>query len=220
MQVGVARPGMLGAGAGSLAAWRLEPIERVAEYSPLLALARATRTPLVPIIYNVVGTFTAAQPSTTNQVSWQVAGSPTRLDQFAVVDAVMFEIDCAAANAGSQFKPLTDFFFGLQSGITAMMLVKGAPQYSVAPDLSTPIRTLCAMLNEGWPQGWVLTPTQGILMQFSATQALSFLPLTITVSFRMWTPSTSCGDRFVNLSDQDACGQLQSMGYDLSGKAT
>lgn len=213
MQIGVARPGMLGAGAGSLASWRCEPIDSVAEYSPSLALARALRVPLVPIVYNVVGTFTAAQPSTTNTVSWQANAENTRLPQFAVIDAVMFEIDVPSANAGAQLKPLADFFFGLQSGITASLIVKGAPQYSVASDLLTPIRSLCAMLNEGWPQGWVMTPTQGIIMQFSTSFALSFLPATVTVTFRMWTPSTSCGDRFVNLSDSDACTQLRALGY-------
>ena len=204
------------AGAGN-AAWRSSSIDQVAEYSPSLALARVLRVPLVPVLYNVVGTFTAAQPSVTPIVSWQANNEPTRLSQFAVVDSVMFEIDVPSANAGAQLKPLSDFFFGLQSGITASLIVKGSPQYSVATDLLTPIRTLCAMLNEGWPQGWVLGPTQGIMMQFSASQALSYLPANVTVSFRMWTPDTSCGQKFVNMNDSDALKELQSYGYCKAG---
>jgi hypothetical protein len=214
---------MLGAGsagAAGNAAWRSASIDQVAEYSPSLALARVLRVPLVPVVYNVVGTFTSASPTTTQMLSWQANNEPTRLSQFAVVDSVMFEIDCASANAGTQLKPLSDFFFGLQSGIGAMLLVKGNPQYSVATDLLTPLRTLCAMLNEGWPQGWVLGPTQGIMMQFNAQQVLPFLPVTVTVSFRMWTPDTSCGQKFVNLSDSDALCELQSMGYASAGPST
>lgn len=201
------------AGAAGNAAWRSASIDQVAEYSPSLALARALRVPLVPIVYNCVATFTTASPTTTAIVSWQANNEPTRLSQFAVVDSVMFEIDVPSANAGAQLKPIADFFFGLQSGIGASLIVKGNPQYSVATDLLTPVRILCAMLNEGWPQGWVLGPTQGIMMQFNASQALQFLPATITVSFRMWTPDTSCGQKFVNMSDSDALCELQGMGY-------
>lgn len=212
----VARPGA--AQLGSMGSWRHASVEDVAEYSPLLALAKAWKRPMNPVVYNIIASFTDAQPSTTQTVSWMVNGAQTRLSQFAVVDAVMFEIDCPSAFAGSVYKPISDFFFGLQSGITAQMLVVGAPQYPVAPDLSTPIRTLCAMLNEQWPQGWVLLPSQSIMMQFSTSFALAFTPVTVTVSFRMWQPSASPAYGqidFVGMSEAQAREELCKLGYDV-----
>lgn len=220
VQVGNARPGMIGSG-GGMGCWRDQSVEQVSEYCPLLALAKAWKRPMNPVVYNIIGSFTSAVPTTTQSVSWQVNGAQTRLSQFAVVDAVMFEIDVPSANAGSVWKPISDFFFGLQSGITAQMLVVGAPQYPVAPDLSTPIRTLCAMLNENWPQGWVLLPSQSIMMQFSTSFALPFLPATVTVSFRMWQPDASpayCGLDFVGMSNSTAREELCKLGYNVLPK--
>jgi hypothetical protein len=199
-------------------------VEQVAEYSPLLALAKAWKRPMVPILYNVIGSFTSAQPSQTQTLSWQASGAQTRVSSFIVVDAVMFEIDVPSANAGSVWKPISDFFFGLQSGVTAQMLVVGGPQYPVAPDFSTPIRSLCAMLNEGWPQGWVLTYQQSIMMQFLASVALPYLPTTITVSFRAWQPQalpTNCADvlqqqySFQGMDNGTALDILEKLGYDV-----
>lgn len=205
--------------------WRQCTVEQVAEYSPLLALAKAWKRPMVPIVYNIIGSFTAAQPSQTQTLSWQASGAQTRVSSFVVVDQVMFEVDVPSANAGSVWKPISDFFFGLQSGITAQMLVVGGPQYPVAPDFSTPLRSLAAMLNEAWPQGWILTYQQSIMMQFAASFALPFLPTTVTVSFRCWQPQAfdACNgaDRqysFVGMDNGTALDHLISMGYDVKCK--
>lgn len=212
--------GMLGGGAGGgISAWRSESIESIAEYSPSLALCRARRIALVPLLLNCVGTFTSGQPTTTQPAPWQLSGEPGRPAQFGIIDGVLFEVDCPSAFPGSQFKSLSDFFFGLQSGITASLIMRGSPQYSVAPDLSTPIRTLCAMINESWPQGWVIGPDQAPIMQFSAGIALNNLPLTVTVSFRMWTPAPVCDGYFINMTDREALKELDKMGFDLDPRS-
>lgn len=205
--------------------WRQCSVEQVAEYSPLLALAKAWKRPMLPVLYNIIGTFTAAQPTQTQTLSWQSSGAQTRVSSFIVVDAVMFQIDVPSAFYGSVFKANQDFYFGLQSGLTAQMLVVGGPQYPVAADFSTPIRTLCAMLNENWPQGWVLTYQQSIMMQFLATIALQFLPLTVTVSFRCWQPQAvdACEGAnrqysFIGMDNGTALDLLEGMGYDVRSK--
>jgi hypothetical protein len=198
---------------GGVGNWRSASVKDIAEYHPQLALAKLWHVPLVPLVYNLQATFTTAQPTVTQWVTWTVTGEPTRLNQFAVVDTVMFEVDVPSAFAGSQWKGQTDFFYGLQTGIGAQMVVDGAPRYVVAPDY-TPIRMLCAMLNENWPQAWILGNTQTVKMQFNASFTLPNLPLTINVAFRMWTVS-GVTTKFVNMSDSEAACQLEKAGINM-----
>lgn len=193
--------------------WRSAPIERVAEFSPQIALARAWRIPLAPYLLNIRGTFT----DTTQVIgpfTWAVNGEATRLNQFAIVDRMVFEIDVPNANAGQTLKPLSDFFFGMQSGVTATLTVDGAPRYVVAPDF-TPIRTLMAMVAEAWPMGWVITNTQALKMQFQQNVALApTYPMNITCTFRTWTPYNTT--RFVGMTDSQALKELEGLGCDVS----
>ena len=200
--------------------WRTAPIERVAEWNPQVALARALRVPLMPWIANIRGTFLDAT-SPIGPFSWLIQGSSPdqqRANTFAVLDRIVFEIDAPNANAGQAFKPQTDFYFGLQSGIEATMIVDGDPKYIVSPDF-TPIRSLCALINEAWPQGWVLTNTNMPKMQFNISNAalIPSYPTKVTVTFRMWIPNVGYakGRRFVMMSDTEAYRQLSKLGMKI-----
>jgi hypothetical protein len=178
------------------------PPADLAASSPQLALARALGVPFAPYILNIQNTFQSTSPLTLNPVSFQNPGSIT---QPSIVDRMMFEIDQPTAFDGQVLKSVQDFFFGLQSGIAATLDVTGAPRYTVAP-FFTPLRTLCAMVNEGWPAGWVLNHTQNLVMQFQATQGALLTPPTIvTVSFRLWQPFSN---EFVQMTDGEARSQL------------
>lgn len=216
----------LGSGGGPFGCdWRKQSVEQVAEYSPLLALAKAWKRPMVPVVYNVIGAFTTGQPNQTQTLSWQVSGAQTRVSSFLVIDSMTYEVDCPSAFAGSVFKAEQDFYFGLQSGITAQLLVVGGPQYPVAADFSTPIRSLYSLMCQSWPTGWILTYEQSIMMQFAARIALPFLPLTVTVSFRAWQPCAinDCNGQFreysfIGLDNAMAIEKLTAMGYDVCSR--
>lgn len=197
--------------------WRNAPIEKVAEWNPQVALARVLRVPLVPWIANIRGNF----PNSTSPIgpfSWQTTGSAPdqqRANTFCVLDRIVFEVDAPNANAGAAFKPQTDYYFGLQSGIEATMIVDGDPKYVVSPDF-TPIRSLCALINEAWPQGWVLTNTNAVKMQFNLSNSaiVPTYPTKVTVTFRMWIPCVGypSGRRFVMMTDSEAYKQLARLG--------
>src|SRR5260370_10212022 len=189
--------------------WQAQDIVSAAQYSPKIALAKARGVPFAPYVLNLANPVTAATTTTSAAQSFQ--GGQTRLDQDTIVDRITFEIDCAAAFSGTQLKSLSDFFYGLNSGITATMEVQGAPRYAVAP-FFTPLRSLCAFLNEAWPFGWVLTNNQIISMQFQQTIAVPTPPLTVTVSFRLWQP---LGIEVVGMDNQTARNALVAMGYNF-----
>jgi hypothetical protein len=197
--VGIGKPRWMGGGAS--------PILAAAQYSPKIALAMARGIPFAPYVLNIRNTFTDS--TTTTSAAQSFEGGQTRLDQDTIVDRVVYEIDSPAAFSGTQLKPVSDFFYGLNSGITATMEVQGAPRYAVAP-FFTPLRSLCAFLNEEWPFGWVLTNNQIVSMQFQQTVAVPTPPVTVTVSFRMWQP---LGIEFVGMDNQTARQILVSMGY-------
>jgi len=198
--------------------WRSAPIEKVAEYNPQLAYARALRVPLVPWFPNIRGTFDGTTP-TIGPFSWAVQGSSNdqvRLNTFGVVDRIVFQIDAPNANSGNGFKPQFDFFYGLQSGIEATLIVDGDPKYVPSPDF-TPLRSLCALLNEAWPSGWVLTNTNVCKMQFNVPllALLETPPVKVTVTFRMWIPNAGLakGRQFVMMTDHQAYEGLTRLGY-------
>jgi hypothetical protein len=170
-----------------------QPVERVAEWCPQLALARLMGVAMVPVTRLCQSQFSAAAPMVTADALW----NDGRLDQFAVVDRVVFQIDEPSAWSGSQGKAEADFFFGLQSPVQATMVIKGTPGYTVA-GVMTPIRLLVAVLADAWPQGWPLEPTQSAIMKFSASFAIPSLPATVSVLFRMWTPE-ACTQDFINM---------------------
>jgi hypothetical protein len=204
---------------GAPARWLSAPIDELAGQSPQVALARAMGVPLRPYLLNIRATMVDTT-TTVGPFSWSVTGGVsggvvenTRLFQFAIVDRMVFEIDQPQANAGTQLKPLTDFFFGLQSGIQANMVVDPTGSgYSVTSDF-TPLRSLMAMTNEAWAYGWVLGYTESIKMQF-VPSVLMQPPTTVICTFRLWQPAR-CLEEFTGLTDSRAIEKLQSLGYSL-----
>jgi len=185
--------------------------QAAAQYSPQLALAIAQGVPFAPYLLNVRSSFT--DPATTILQPATLENGQTRIIQPSVCDGMFLHIDAPNNFPGTQLKPFTDWFFTRQSGIQANLYVTGAPRYAVA-DFPTPIDTLCAMINERWPFGWVLGYTQSISMQFFATTPLPPLPVTVTVSFRLWQPAGT--DEFISMTSEQAFAGLQAMGVDTS----
>jgi hypothetical protein len=194
---------------GSVATWRNARIVDIAAVSPALALARARGDMIAPYILNMKATFSDPSVSNIPNVGFEGGGQGGTISQDTIVDRVMFEIDSPNLSAGQYpLKPQGDYFFGLQSGITATMDVIGAPRYSISP-FYTPIRALCAMINEGWPMGWILKYTQSVKMSFNLDQSLPSLPTRVTVSFRMWAPVT---DGYQRMSNKEAFDGLAKIG--------
>jgi hypothetical protein len=196
--------------------WLAAPLDEVAAASPQVALCRVLRIPLQPRLLSIRATFNDTT-TVVGPYTWAITGGstgaiiePTRLDQFAIVDSMVFNIDQPNANSGSQFKPETDYYFRYQSGIAATMIVDGAPRYTPSADY-TPIDLLCAMMNEAWAYGWVLGYTQSVKMQFLPSVLIT-PPTTVTVTFRMWQALQNTQD-FVGLTDSRAIEMLQQNGY-------
>jgi len=205
--VGVGAPRVQKIGVG----WRGLTPQAMAQYSPQIALAIAQGCPFAPYLLNVRASFTDS--TVTVLAPATLENGNARIDQPSVVDALMLHIDAPNQFPGTQFKPLTDWFYTRQSGIQATLDVTGAPRYSVAP-FFTPIDTLATMITESWPFGWVLGHTQGIAMQFQATTPLPPLPVNITISFRLWQPMGT--EEFVDMTSMQAFQALAAMGIDVS----
>lgn len=199
--------------------WRSGPIEKVAEWNPQIAYARALRVPLVPWIPVIRATFTSTATPTIGPFSWTVQASSNdqvRINSFGIVDRIMFQIDAPQANSGLAIKPFIDWFYGQQSGIEATLIVDGDPKYVATPDF-VPLRMVCAMINEAWPMGWVLTNTNVCKMQFNIplTALLETPPVKVSVGFRIWTPNvgTAKGRQFTMMTDRQAYEGLEKLGY-------
>jgi hypothetical protein len=209
----------LGAGSGG-AYWDRDNILAVAQYSPQDALAKAMRVPFAPFLLPIVNTFSDSTTLQGNPQTFQgnanigatgLGGEPS------IVDGIIFEIDAPDAFAGNVLKPVSDFFYGLNSGIQATMMVDGAPKYTVAP-FPVPLRSLCTFINESWPSGWVLNHNQSIIMQFYQTIPVPYPPVTVTCTFRMWQPIDTAGI-FVQMTTGEAYARLAAMGLDVSSAA-
>jgi len=190
--------------------WTPADILSAAQFAPQIALAKALQIPFAPYLLNIANTFTDSTTLVSQPQSFQ--GGQQRLDQATVVDDVTFQIDSPQAFIGQLGKSLSDYFYGLQSGITATMEVQGAPRYAVAP-FYTPIRSLCDGLNRAWPYGWVLTNNQIVNMQFQQSIPVPTPPVTVTVTFRLWQP---IGIDFVGMTSGEARTRLVQMGYPLA----
>lgn len=162
--------------------WLTAPIQMVAQWNPILALARARRVPFAPWVLPLSATFT---DSTEVIPSVALDNGQGRVDQITIVDTVRYTIDRPTAFEGSIFKAQSDYFFAMQSGIQVTLNVDGAPRYGVVPTF-TPIKDALEMVGERWMKGWILTYNQSIRMAFQQTIPLPFFPTTITCSFRMW----------------------------------
>ena len=194
--------------------WLGAPVEEIARAgSPQVALARAMRIPLQPFLLNIRATM-ADTTTTVGPFSWSITGGVTggvventRLWQFAILDRMVYSINQPQANPGAQLKPVGDYFFKLQSGIQATLVIDGAPRYSATSDY-TPIESLLASMNEAWAYGWVLGYTQAAKMQF-VPSALMTPPTTIVVTFRLWQALEN-SNTFVGMTDARAIEMLKN----------
>ena len=202
----------VGMGSGGLLNTRDDPgkILRLAQYSPQIALAIVEGATFAPYLANIRASFVDAT-NTLNPVSFDTGN----LSQCSVCDSIEYEIDAPNAFPGTQLKPFTDYFYGLQSGIQATLLVGvggGAPRYAVA-DTFTPLRSLLHAVGDAWPDGWVLQYNQTVVMQFQQTMPVPTYPTNITVTFRLWMPAGT--DRYFMMDTVAARSELKKNGWNV-----
>jgi hypothetical protein len=199
--------------------WRGLPLGRLALLSPQIALALARGDQLVPYVASCKATFADATVSNVPNVALEGGNTggnvsfPSGIYQATVIDHIDYQINQQNAFAGQTLKSLSDFFFNLQSGISATIDVYGAPRYSVAP-FYQPVRTLAAFLKKGFPYGWFLNYTQGLKMSFNVDIPLPSFPTTIAFTYCMWTPAS---EAYVRMEDRTAIEQLAACGIQVPG---
>jgi hypothetical protein len=191
--------------------WRTAPIEEVALWDPVIALARAMGAQFVPFLLNIRASFVDPTINTTQTVSFE--GSNERLNMVSVIDELTYQIDTPNLNPGNALQAVNAWFYARQSGIQATLIVDGAPRYVVSP-FFTPLESLMSALAEGWPMGWSLGYTQTLKMQFLATVPIPVLPANITVTLRAWQPSAG-NTFFVGMTDPVARLYLTKLGYNV-----
>lgn len=177
----------------------------IAMGSPRFALARAMGVLIAPYIMTVKATFdtTEAQVLPSKSFSDKVA-------QDTIIEAMIVRIttDRPAPNV---FQPQSDYFNQYQDGIEATLDVQGAPRYTVAPNF-TPLSNLADIVNARWPNGWLLTYQQQIIMSFQSRFALPDFPTTVNCTFRGWVPT---GEMFELMSTKEAIERLKKCGYEF-----
>jgi hypothetical protein len=208
----------VGDASGDMGGWRTMPLDRLALLSPQIALALARGDQLVPYVASCKATFPDSNTSNIPNVALEGGNAgggnisfPSGIYQASVIDHVDYQINQQNAFSGQTLKSMADFFFNLQSGISATLDVYGAPQYSVAP-FYQPLRSLAAFLRKGFPYGWFLNYNQGLRMSFNVDIPLPSLPVTVAFTYCMWTPS---GDRYVRMEDARALEQLAQCGVQV-----
>lgn len=181
--------------------------------SSRLALARARCVPFQPTVSSVRATFSATTVTDVANI-----GADQQFSQDTLIDGVDYTITNKSATANSNIlQPLSDYFFGLQSGMEAKLQIGKSPFYGVFPNF-TPIATLIRMVKADttWPSGWVLGKTEQITMSFHAGVTLPTAPIEVVVSFLGQIPKT---DEFEdgNMTKKEALAGLGALGYDVSG---
>ena len=194
-----------GCSSGGSPRWMTAPIQEVAQYSPLLALARAWKVPFAPFVLSARATFTDADVNVLPTVPLE--NGQGRITQISVVDSLKFTVQQPAAFPGNIFKNQSDDEFKQNSGLSAKMNIMGAPRYAVSP-FFTPIDLLADVIGNSpaWPMGWILTYTQSVEFDFQAEIPLPSLPLTIIATLRLWQPYGT--DEFVSMSNGQAFKEL------------
>jgi hypothetical protein len=200
----------IGMGGANVGGWRCMDLTELAAMSPQLALARAWGVVFAPYVLSAKATFTDPAVSDIPNVGLEggIADQRATITRVSVVDRLVFEVLQPNAFAGAQLKSVSDYFFRYTTGISATLDVVGAPRYAVAP-FFTPIETLAAMVNEGWPSGWIIEYTQSIKMAFHTDIPLPSLPTKVTATFRMWQP---VDDRFITMTNNTARLELEKLG--------
>jgi hypothetical protein len=153
---------------------------------------------LTPMYVNVIGDF--VDPSVTlvpgqgqqDKISWDLA-----------VYEVAYQIQ--NKNTPAAFDAQTNFFYQLESGIEATLLITGAGGgYSPAVNF-TPLRLLATRLD----RPWLLTYNNGIAMSFQATVPLPFA-VKVTVCFKT---RTCLWPVLLEITGYEALGRLKDLGY-------
>lgn len=183
--------------------------------SPRLALAQAKGIAIVPLIVSIRATFTSATDVDVPAVGLQgnQGGTPYRIVQDALIDTMIARVVNKSATANQNVEQtLSDFFFGFQSGLEATLTVEGQPRYQVVSQFQ-PLSNIMDMVNGNshWPYGWILKPTQQLLMSFHASVPLPYAPIDVVCSFRLWT-TVSDGDI---PSNRQAFSELLDLGYQV-----
>lgn len=183
--------------------------------SPRLALARAKGIPIVPLIVSIRATFTSATDVDVPAVGLQgnQGGIPYRLVNDALIDTMVSRVVNKSTTANQNIlQTFSDFMFGFQSGLEATLTVEGQPRYQVVSQFQ-PLSNIADMINGNshWPYGWILKPSEQLLMSFHAGVPLPYAPIDVIVSFRLWT-TVSDGDI---PSNRQAFSALEGLGYQV-----
>ena len=166
--------------------------------SPRLAYALACGVPLVPYDINCVALF-----GDVSVVLVPDVGQNVKIVQDQIVREIRFQVQNQTTPAG--FDSITNYFFEQESGIEARLKTVGAGGgYNPVPEF-TPIKLIAGPLR----RGWLLTYTNGLVMDFQATVALPF-PVKVTFTFKS---ETVYWPRLIDMTSYEALQKLKSMGY-------
>jgi hypothetical protein len=166
--------------------------------SPRLAYALACGVPLVPYNIKVAGLF----PST-NTTLVPDQGQNVKIVQDMIVREIKFQVQ--NQNTPGGLDSITNYFFQLESGIEARLKTVGAGGgYNPVPEFQ-PIATIAGKLRKGW----LLTYTNGLVMDFQASVQLPF-PVKVTFTFES---ETVYWPRLIDMTSYEALRCLKKMGY-------
>ena len=175
--------------------------------SPRLALAKAMCVPFQPTISSVRAVFSATSVTTIPNVA---ADQQYSQDTDILAMEYLIQNESATANS-SIFQDQSDYFYTLQSGISATLQLGKSPFYGVAPQF-TPLKNLILSINRVIKdKGWVLGKTEQITMSFNADVAIPYAPIEVIVTFTGQIPMT---DEFMdgNMTKADAIRGLEEIG--------
>lgn len=166
--------------------------------SPRLAFALACGVPLVPYQVPVVALFGDTSVTLVPEV-----GNDVKIVQDFAVKKVVFQVQNQETPSG--FDSITNYFYELESGIEARLKIVGAGGgYNPVP-VFTPIREIAGDLD----RPWLVTYTNGFVMDFQATVPLPFA-VKVTFSFK---GETVYWPRLIDMSSLEALKALKKMGY-------
>lgn len=179
-----------------------EVFELLALGSPRLALSVAMGQPLTPYAIRVQGEFSDA-----SVVTIPTVGNDVKIVQDTRIRRIRYQLQNDNTPAG--IEAFTNYFFELTSGIEADLRVVsgrgGGVGYEVYPNF-TPIR----LIARETPR-WLLTYTEGIIMDYNATVPLPFFPMTLTFVFE---GETSPLRKLLDISNADAVKFLIKLGFE------
>ena len=199
----------LGCGDGGMGPLASGVYEMLALGSPRLALAKALGVRLVPYYVNIRATFDDVSVTDIPTV-----GADVKIVQDTLFHDIVYKIINKSDLANSTaYQPESDLYFGLQSGIEALLDISGAPRPSLAPKF-TPLANLADGFQNfsRWPRGFILTYQQQPQMSFHASVTLPYTPLEVVVTFRGWTPQD---EMFVDMTNKEAFAGLAECGFDI-----